>query len=552
MTGALAPVLAASPLTEELFEDIAAILVLSALAGLVATKLRQPLVVAFVAVGVLVGPSALGLVEPGDELALFAELGIAILLFVVGLKLDLHVIRRLGPVALVVGSTQVAFVAAAGFLVAVALGLDSVAALYVGIGLAFSSTIIVVKLLSDRREIEDLYGRLAVGILIVQDLVVVLVLIVVATTGESDGSLASAALSVVVQSAVLLAVVTVLMRWVLEPLLHALARTSELLLLFAIAWAVALAAAGEITGIGTEVGAFIAGFSLASTPYREAIGSRLVSVRDFLLLFFFIDLGSRLDLGEARDELLAALVLSVFVLLLKPAVIAVSLTAIGYRSRVSLPSGVTLAQSSEFSLILAALGLGVGHIDDETVTLLTVVAIVTITVSSYLFLNSEAIARLLAPTLERVERIGVLREEDAEDMPPPDVVVLGLGRFGYRVVDELVDRDVDVVAVDFDPVALSRWSEQGVRVLYADIEDPELPSILPLPKEGWVVSTVRETDANLALLHALRDNEYRGKVAVAAHHDEDAERLREAGADSVLLPYAFAAEEVVELVTAAD
>jgi Kef-type K+ transport system membrane component KefB len=542
-----AGLLAASPFTEELFKDIAVILLVSAIAGLIALKLRQPLVVAFVAVGVLVGPSVLGLVEPGEELELFAELGVSVLLFVVGLKLDLEVVRRLGPVALVVGSIQVALIALAGFLIALALGLDVVPAIYVGIGLSFSSTIIVVKLLSDRRELESLHGRLAVGILIVQDIVVVLVLIVVATTGQASGSLASSAMTVVLQSAALLAVLAVLMRWVLEPLLHSLARSSELLLLFAIAWAVALAAVGEVIGIGTEVGAFLAGFSLASTPYREAIGSRLVSVRDFLLLFFFIDLGSRLDLVEAMDELLAAVVLSVFVIVVKPLVIAVLLAAMQYRSRVSLEAGVTLAQISEFSLILAALGLSVGHIEEETTTLLTVVAIVTITVSSYLFLNSEAIARMLAPTLERLERVGS-RGEDEQEARPPDVVVLGLGRFGDRVVARLLERGVDVLAVDFDPLAVSRWAERGARTLYGDIEDPELLALLSLPASGWVVSTVRHTDANLALLHALRDHGYDGKVAVAAHYDADADRLREAGADQVLLPYAFAAEEVVELV----
>ncbi len=547
-SSSLATYVGASALTEELFEDIALILLVSAIAGLVALKLRQPLVVAFVAVGVLVGPSALGVVAPGEVLALFAELGIAVLLFVVGLKLDLHVVRRLGPVALVVGSVQVAFVAAAGFLLALALGLGGVEALYVGIALSFSSTIIVVKLLSDRQELETLHGRLAVGVLIVQDLVVVVVLIVVATTGESSGSLASSALTIALKSAALLVVVAALMRWVLEPLLHVVARSSELLLLFAIAWAISFAAAGEVVGVGTEVGAFLAGFSLASTPYREAIGSRLASVRDFLLLFFFIDLGSRLDLGDARDELVAALVLSAFVLVAKPLVIAVVLALMRYRSRVALETGVTLGQISEFSLILAALGLSVGHIDEETATLLTVVALVTIAVSSYLFLGSEAIARRFAPVLERLERSGDARGEDLPEAAEPEVVVLGLGRFGHRVVTGLRERGVDVLAVDFDPVALGLWADDGVRVMYADVEDPQLPAILPLPSSGWIISTIRHTDTNLALLHALEDHEFEGRVAIATHHDEDVERLQEAGADRVLVPYAFAADEVVDLV----
>jgi Kef-type K+ transport system membrane component KefB len=534
--------------SSELFADIAVILLVSALAGLVAVRLRQPLVVAFVVVGIVVGPSVLGLVEPTDDLQLLAQLGVAVLLFVVGLKLDLHVVRRLGPVAVLVGGAQVALVTVAGFLLALAFGLDGVDALYVGIGLAFSSTIIVIKVLSDRREIDDLHGRLAVGILIVQDLIVVAVMIVVATTSERSGSLGAEFLEVAVASGALLVALVLLMRYVLEPLLHSLARTPDLLVLFAVAWAVAVAAAGDRIGIGVEVGAFLAGFSLASTPYREAIGSRLVTLRDFLLLFFFIDLGSRLDVADPWDELLVALVLSAFVLVVKPVVISLLLLAMRYRTPVSLETGLTLAQISEFSLILAALGVEAGQIDEETTTLLTLVALITIAVSSYLLRYGESISRRLTPALERLERRDSARTTPPAHAPPPDVVVLGLGRYGDGIVAGLRDRGLRVLGVDFDPLALSRFAEQGVDVLYADAEDPELPAILPLPHSGWIVSTVRRVDANLALLSALRHRGYVGKVAVAAHRADEAERLLAAGANRVLHPYGFAANEVVELV----
>ena len=370
MGGSLPGSLLVLGVPDDVFAEIAVILLVSALAGLVAVRLHQPLVVAFVAVGVVAGPSVLGVVEPGSELELFADLGVALLLFVVGLKLDLHVVRDLGPVALVVGAVQVVVIAGVGVLLALAVGMETEAALYVGIGLALSSTVIVVKLLSDRHEIDDLHGRLAVGILIVQDLVAVVAMIAVASAGEDEsGSFAAALASAVLGGVALLLVLAALMRWVLTPLVHALARNADLLLLFAIAWAVGVAAASESVGMGPEVGAFLAGFSLASTPYREAIGSRLVTVRDFLLLFFFIDLGSRLEPGEAVDQLALALLLSVFVLVAKPLVIVALLGALRYRSRVALETGLSLAQISEFSLILAALGLSYGHIDEETTTL---------------------------------------------------------------------------------------------------------------------------------------------------------------------------------------
>jgi Kef-type K+ transport system membrane component KefB len=543
-----ASALLAVDLADDVFVQVAAILLISAAAGAAATWLRLPLVLAYVVVGVLVGPSVAGLVEPGGELELLAQLGIALLLFVVGLKLDLHVVRTLGPVALVVGGAQVALTTVGGFVLALLLGLDTTAALYVGIGVALSSTIIVVKLLADRRELDDLHGRLALGVLIVQDLVVVVVMIAVTAGGDADGSTWRALLDVLLKATALLALLALLMRFALTPLLHRLARLPDLLVLFAIAWAVALGAAGDELGLGVEVGAFLGGVSLASTPYREAIGSRLVTIRDFLLLFFFIDLGSRVDLGRLAGELWTVAALSAFVLVAKPAIVTGLLGAFRYRKRVSLETGLALAQVSEFSLILAALGLRLGHLDPETTTLLTAVALVTIAVSVYAYPHAGAVAATLGRALDVFERRAPRPDTEGGVDPHPDVIVLGLGRYGEGVVEGLSQRGVAVLGVDFDPIALARWSERGVDVIYGDAEDPELPHILPLPERGWVVSTMRRADANLALLHALAHDGYRGRVAVAAHRPADAARLVAAGAHHVLMPYASAARDVVDLV----
>lgn len=541
------PMLAALDVSDDLFVQVAAILGISVAAGAVAVWLRLPLVIAYVAVGVLVGPSAAKLVVPGGELELLAQLGVALLLFVVGLKLDVHVIRTLGPVALVAGGAQVAIVAAGGFVLALALGLDAAAALYVGVGVSFSSTIIVVKLLSDRRELDDLHGRLALGILIVQDLVVVVVIIAVTASGES-GSTGMTLLGVVARGAALLAVLALLARFALTPLLHRLARLPDLLVLFAIAWAIALGAIAEEIGLGIEVGAFLGGVSLASTPYREAVGSRLVTIRDFLLLFFFIDLGSRLEPGRVADHLLLAAALSAFVLAVKPVVVTGLLGALRYRARVSLQAGMALAQISEFSLILGAVGVRLGHVDDETTSLLTVVALVTIAASVYAYPHADSVAARFERALALFERRSPRPDGQPEANGRPDVIVLGLGRYGAGIVDGLRKRDVAVLGVDFDPVALGQWADRGVDVLYADAEDPELPHLLPLPDRGWVVSTLRRVDANLALLHALAHHGYRGHVAVAAHQPADAARLVRAGAHHVLMPYGSAARDVVDLI----
>ncbi len=546
-----------APVFSDVFTEMAVLLLVAAVIGAIGVRLRQPLIVAFIAVGILVGPSVLGWVSANDQVDLLAKLGIALLLFVVGLKLDLHIIRTMGPVALATGLGQVFFTSVVGYFIAIALGMTPVTAVYVAVALTFSSTIIIVKLLSDKRELDALHGRIAIGLLIVQDIVVVLVMIGLTALGEAGdaASLGREAIEVLVKGGLFIAAIGLLMRYVLTPLLHQLARSPELLVLFAIAWAVALGAAGVHLGFSKEVGAFLAGVSLASTPYREAIGARLVSLRDFLLLFFFIDLGAGLELATLGTQMLPAVILSLFVLIGNPLIVIIILGAMGYRKRTGFLAGLTVAQISEFSLILGALGLGLGHIDADTMGLITLVGLITISASTYMILYSHPLYEWISRWLGVFERKRAHREEVLDlttEASGVDVILFGLGRFGSRIARELRQRGHRVLGVDFDPELVRRQQVDGYAVRYGDAQDPEFLATLPLGQIRWVLSSVREMPANLVLLHGLRDYGYKGRVAVTAHTTPDAGKLRQAGADQVLIPYADAAAEAVDNLFGAD
>ncbi len=540
----------------DVFTEISALLLIAAAVGAVGLWLKQPLIVSFIAAGIVMGPSVLGVVSASDQVELLAKLGISLLLFVVGLKLDLRIIRAFGPVALATGLGQVFFTSVVGFLLALALGLEVVPAIYVAVALTFSSTIIIVKLLSDKRETDTLHGRIAIGFLIVQDIVVVLVMIGLTAMGPAGGgaSLGAQALAVLLRGAAFIAVLAVLMKWVLVPLLRRLGRSRELLVLSAVAWAVTLSAAAHHLGFSKEVGAFLAGVSIASTPYREVIGSRLVSLRDFLLLFFFIDLGAHLDLGAMAGQVLPSLVLSVFVLVGNPLIVMVIMGAMGYRKRTGFLAGLTVAQISEFSLILGALGMRLGHLSAEVMGVITLVGLITISLSTYMILYSEPLYAWLEPWLRIFERKNPGREARGHGIDtaaqPVDVIVFGLGRYGISLARELKRQGLQVLGVDSDPDLLRRIIQDGMETVYGDVEDPGFLATLPLNEAHWVVNSIRDKHVNQVLLHGLEDSGYQGRIAVTASSDQEADSLRAKGAHLALTPFADASADAVRQIIA--
>ncbi len=529
--------------------EFTSLVLLAAAVGALATVLKQPLIVGFIAVGVAVGPQALDIMSDTEAWDLLSVAGISILLFVVGLRLDLDEVRDTGLVALLTGMGQVLFTSLVGFGLAMLLGLSVVPAIYVAVALTFSSTIIIVKLLSDKREIDSLHGRIAVGFLIVQDIVVVLVMIAISALGVGDVSNPfREGVEVVLKGVAMVALVAVAMRFVVRPLFGLLARVQELLVLGAIAWAMSFAVLGEQLGFSTEVGAFLAGVSLASTRFRDAIGNRLVSLRDFLLLFFFVTLGASLDLSLIGAQIGPAIVLSLFVLVGNPLIVLLIMGVLGYRSRTGFLAGLTVAQISEFSLILGSLGVAVGHIDEETLALITLVGIATIGISTYLILYSHQIYDRLAPALRRFERAVPHREvADGGPVDEADVVVLGLGRFGSEMLHRLLESDMRIMGIDFDPAVVRQWNNRGVHVRYGDAEDPEVYGWVPLGA-SWVVSTLPSLHANKHLMDVLRDRGYRGKFALTAHNRRAAESLEAYGAHLVLVPFADAAAQAAQYV----
>ncbi|MCA1943653.1 MAG: cation:proton antiporter [Yonghaparkia sp.] len=546
------------PLELDTFAITALVLALAAAVAFIAHRLRQPLVIGFIVVGVIVGPTGFDWVHEAPALDLFAEIGIAILLFLVGLKLDVTLIRSVGPVALATGLGQIGITAVAGFGIAALFGLDLLAAAVVGVAITFSSTIIVVKLLSDQRQLETLHGRVALGLLIVQDVVVIVVMIVLTSLGSGTANGASLdvgaeALRILLGGGGLLVGIAVAMRWVLPWLLDRVATSAELLIVWSVAWAIGIAALTDALGFSIEVGAFLAGFALASTRYREQVHASLIGLRDFLLLFFFIVLGAELDFAAIGAQVPLAIALSIFVLVGSPIIMIAIMSAMGYPARVGFLAGLAIAQISEFSLILIALTRDLNFVGDSVVGLVTLVALITIAGSSYLIPYSIPIADRLDPWLSRLQR-RTLRPASVEVAERYDAIVFGNGRFGSQLIRELVADDCRVLLVEWDPFAEVAVTDAAldarVDVVFGDARSPEFPETLPLAGTRFIISTVPDVDTNLVLAAALRRAGATCPIAVTVHTDEAAHAYRQALVDetisTVLHPFRDAADDALD------
>jgi len=532
---------------ESAFGQIALILLVAAGAGYLAHLARQPVLVAYILVGILLGPAVFGFVAADAVIEGLAKVGIAILLFLVGLKLEIGLIKTTGLVALLTGVGQVVFTSVVGFFIVLALGFDIIPAIYISVALTFSSTIIIVKLLSDKRELDQLHGRIAVGFLIVQDILVVVAMIVIVTIGQPEGSGETQNPWVIlVGSIIFLASVALLARFVIPRVMAWLAKSSEVMLLFGVGWAMTLAGVSEALGLSMEIGAFVAGVALASSPYRESLGSRTVSLRDIMILFFFIQLGASLTFDDALEQVWPALILSVFVLIGNPIIVMVIMGLMGYRSRVSFKAGLAVAQISEFSLILIALGYSLGQVETAVLSLVTLVGVITITVSTYFILYSDQIYDRFSGFLSFFEfrKTSVSDSEDAI-AHPYDAIIVGAGRLGSSVIAGLREKNANLLVVDTDPQALKAVRAKKVTTLYGDISDADFASSLPLNEADAIICTVQERSTNLVLLEALSRFNFQGSICLTAMDERTAQLFQEKPGVTVIKPLNMAAAIIV-------
>lgn len=521
-------------MVEGVLVSISIIIFISAILTILARLVKQPPIIAYILTGIAIGPLFLNLInsnESSSVIQLFAHIGVAFLLFIVGLHLDIRLLKEIGKISIVAGLIEIFVTASIAFCIAL-LFLPKSYAIYLALALAFSSTVVVVKILSDKKEIDTLHGRIALGILIVEDFVAAIVLMAIPLLNKT---LDIIPLVYGIGSGVLLIIgIFLFSNLVLSRFVNFLARSQEVMFLFGVAWALALATLFSYLGFSLEIGALIAGMSLASSKYNLDLGGKIKPLRDFFVVLFFVFFGSQLVGPISLETVKVALVFSSLILVGKPFIVMTLLKLVGYKKRTNFLAGISLSQISEFSLVLILLCFNLGLLSQQVMSIAILIAIITIGVSSYNIYYSHSLFTKLSRFLSIFEG---KHKEIKNSKQEYSVFILGYHRIGSKILDSVKSLGYNFVVVDYNPKVVLSLLDKKINALYGDISDKEFLDEIDLEKAKLVISTIPDESSNLAVKEFLDRKNSKTTFLATAEHPETALDLYEKGVDYVILPH---------------
>lgn len=530
----------------QIFTQISLILAVAAILSGLARLLKQPAIVAYVVTGFLCATFFFktGDLGANNTFSTFSDLGITILLFIVGISLSPKSIKTVGKNAFLAGAGQMIFTTFLGYILAKILGFNPISAIVLSVAISFSSTIIVLKLLGDLGDLEKLYSKLTIGILLLQDLIASICLIFLITLDKAQGG------GLVIVILLLKGVAISLAIWfvsslILGKLTRFFAGSQESLFLFSIAWGFGISALFSEVGFSREIGALVAGVALSTLPYSAEISSKLRPLRDFFVIIFFIALGSKIDIQQISPYLLEIGIFSLFVVLLKPLVTFINLALLGYNHKVSYKSGVSLAQISEFSLVFSLLAFKLEYISESLVQIITLVCVITATVSTYLIKYSDKTYPLFVSTFLSSKKSDPATDDRKAN--PYDVILFGCNRVGWDFVKAFKNLGAGFLAVDYNPDTVEELSSKGIYCVYGDAEDAEFLDSLNIAQARMVVSTIPDYETSILLLQEIRKINQESAVVLISYNVDDALEFYQKGATYVVLPHFISAQHAMKL-----
>ncbi len=520
--------------THSLFIEISLIILVATLVAGLMQLLRQPLIIGHIITGLIVGPQVLNLLQTQEVISSLGQFGIALLLFLVGLNLNPRVIKDVGRVSLIAGVGQIIITAGLGYWLMQSYHYSPVSSLIVAAALAFSSTIIILKLISDKKDLDRLYSRITLGILLVQDLAATLFLIFL-PTGLAPVTGLDFLVYTVIRGAILFALMIGVTTFVLPHLSRFFARSQEFLFLFATAWGLGIASLFAVFGFSIEIGALLAGVALAGSPYHYEISSRLKPLRDFFIVLFFIILGTQISFDQLQGVWPLTILLLILTLVAKPVISFFLINRLDYNAKTSFKSAISLGQLSEFSLVLVVTALGSELIDQQLVSIITLAALISIALSSYLILFAEPLYQFLSPLLNRLATNHPDQTGLAEIKPK--IIMFGYDQVGDHFIESFKKLGEQFLVIDYNPDIINELKEKAIITKYGDANDLEFLSEIKAKSISLIVSAITDLDTNLLITQHFRSLNRKVIIIVRSDTIEGATELYEAGATYVMIPH---------------
>jgi len=522
--------------------EIGIMIIIAAVFAFLIKILKQPLIPAYIISGIFLGPLLLGIIENQELILSLSEIGVAFLIFTAGLEINFKKLKEVGKASTLGGILQIGIMFAIAFFISLLLGFSGKSLIYIGLVVAFSSTMVVVKLLYDRRELGSLHGRIIIGILLIQDFAAIIALTILTT----DFSLYSIAIAL--GKASIFVILSLILSKAINPLLKKSAKSQELLLLTAIAFLFLFSISAIIADLSLIIGAFFAGLALANSDYKTEIQGEVSSIRNFFAVIFFVALGMQLKIISS-EFLILLLVLIALVLIIKPLIIMFLIRILGYKKRTAFLTGNALAQTSEFSLIIVTLGFNLGHINQGLFSTLILLTIITMSLTTYLIRYERKFSVWFSFPLSIFNKLGSIESKlEYLKKDGKNTIIFGCHRMGSLLLKDLIEKKEKVIVVDYDPDIIKSLINKKIPCIYGDFVNHEVLDKLELQNSKRIISTIPDVDDNLLLIKKVKSLNKKVPMFVSANRISEALKLYEKGADYVILPQVISGQKSFELI----
>jgi len=529
-----------------IFLQVSVLLAVTVSIAFLIRLLRQPLMVAYITAGIICGPMFLNIVQGGQEtFEAFSQFGVVLLLFILGLSLDLNYLKKIGKTALVAGIGQVLFTFIFGFWILVGLQFSLTSSLYLAIAITFSSTIIIIKLLTDKKDTDTVYGRNTIGLMVVQDIIAIVIMLGIGIAKEPEQILNSLVIFSL-KTIFLTTLFILLSKYILPKILKKISDSGEFIFIFTIAWCFLVASLLHLLGFSIEIGAIAAGLSLGSSTFQTQIISRIKPLRDFFIVIFFVILGSQMNLGNFDEIIIPGLILSIFILVGNPLILYLIFRFSKFTRRNSFLAGITAAQVSEFGFVLLFVGEQSGQVQGKEISVFTVVALATIFTSSYLITYNNKLYDFISPFFRLFKKDRHQQKETTEKTH--QIWIFGCHRMGIKISQALQEKKQNFAVVDANSRTVSKLRKKDIPAFFGDIADVEFLDSLHLKKAKLLILTTPDPhDQKTLISFAKRENP---KITIISnlHHYKHAEDLYNTGADYVIMPHLLGGQLMEEVI----